>query len=443
MQESFDQEGFCFFKQNSIKHIVLGALPNEKISAVFLGRQRREIYSKLDQVIKPHPERVQALCADVPSCGGCVFQSLAYTSQLEYKQAKIRALFPLEESVCQPILASPKRFAYRAKMDFSFSQNRAGQKFLGLVQAKGSGRVIMTQACHLAQGWMNQVLKRVQTYFQESLLRAYDRSGQGDLRSLTLREGVNTQEKMVILEVVAHPKSALKKESIEQFVELFKQMKMELSCYLRIVQMIPKVPTQIYEMHLGGPTHIHETLVIQNRVFTFKISPSAFFQPNPFVAELLFNKIIEIILPLKIKQVCDLFCGTGTITLCIAPFVERCVGVELNPYAVFDARQNAALNQITNVEFVQQDASEFIKGCCREFDLVIVDPPRAGLGAKACSMLKSIHPPYILYVSCNPVTQAQDVLLLKEVGYKVALIQPLDQFPHTNHVENIVLLSCF
>jgi 23S rRNA (uracil1939-C5)-methyltransferase len=441
IQEAFDSEGFCYYKEKKIKHIVLGALPSEEVSCLFLGRKRKETFSLLEEVKTPHPWRVKAPCSDVPRCGGCVFQSLDYQEQLKLKQSKIESLFIEDIDKCLAIIASPKIFGYRAKMDFSFSQNKAGDKFLGLTQAKGSGRVINTKHCHLAPDWMSKALQSVQKVFESSPLAAYDRKGSGDLRSLILREGVNTHEKMAILEVVAHKNSQLKKEDLADFFEPLKKIDPEMSLYLRIVQMIPGVPTQIYEMHLGGPLHIHETLTVDGKKFTFKISPSAFFQPNPKAAEVLINTMAKIVKSLHVKKICDLFCGTGTIGLSLSSYFESCISVEINPYAVFDAKENLELNQIKNVSFYQDDAAKFIQENTEILDLVIVDPPRAGLGVKACHMITSFQSPYLLYVSCNPVTQAQDIHILKEKGYRIALIQPLDQFPHTNHVENIILLK--
>jgi 23S rRNA (uracil1939-C5)-methyltransferase len=441
MNEAIDSDGFCFSKEKNQKNIVLGALPSEEVACSFLGRKRRESYYILDEVIKPSPQRVHAPCADVPRCGGCLFQQLDYSQQLFNKQIKIENLFPEDSSKCLPIIASPKIFHYRAKMDFSFSQNKAGNKFLGLTQAKGNGRVMMTNYCHLAQPWMNEALKIMQGLFAQSDICAFDRKGHGDLRSFILREGVHTKEKMLILEVVAHPNSQLKKDKITAFFNDLRTIDPEMSCYLRIVQQIPKMPTQIYEMHLFGPSHIHEVLQIGNKKFKFKISPSAFFQPNPFTAEILLNKILEIISPLKAKKICDLFCGTGTIGIAVSSIVDSCISVEINPYAVFDAKENAELNKIQNITFVQQDANCFVKEHTGDFDLVIVDPPRAGLGTKACELIDKFQAKYILYVSCNPVTQALDYQILKDKGYAISLIQPLDQFPHTNHVENILLLE--
>lgn len=441
MQEAFDSEGFCYFKEKKLKHIVLGALPSEEVKASFVGRKRKELFYILEESITKNPLRVSPLCSDVPRCGGCVFQTFDYQAQLDYKSAKIKALFLEDSDLIKPIYASPKIFAYRSKMDFSFSENKAGQKFLGLTQAKGNGRVMMTTHCHLASSWMNDMLKKGQDAFLSSSLLAYDRKGQGDVRSLIVRQPPFSQEKMLILEVVAHGDSHIKKGQIDEFFKFMTSGDQTISCFLRIVQMIPKVPTQIYEMHLGGPLHIHEYLKIEDKTLKFKISPSAFFQPNSYAAELLFNEIARIVKSLHVKKVCDLFCGTGTISLCIAPYVDSCVGIELNPYAVFDALENKELNQVCNVTFIAQDASDYIKQTDEVFDLVIVDPPRAGLGLKACKLLEKFQARYVLYVSCNPVTQAIDLKILKESGYQVSFMQPLDQFPHTNHVENIILLE--
>lgn len=441
MQEAFDSEGFCFSKDKKIKNIVLGALPCEEVKAELVGRKRKEAFLILQEVLTPHPQRVKPQCEMVPRCGGCVFQSLEYQAQLDFKQNKIETLFFDYKHLVKSILASPKLFSYRSKMEFSFSQNKAGEKFLGLTQAKGNGRVMNTSRCHLGSEWTNEVLSIFQASFKASHLQAYDRKGLGDLRSLMIRQSSFTKEKMVVLEVVAHDQSQLSKKDVEEFFKPIYEKDPSISCYLKVVQMIPKVPTQIYEMHLMGPTCIHEELQILDKKLRFKISPSAFFQPNAYSAEILFSEVAKIVSSLKPKKVLDLFCGTGTISLCISSFVESSTGVELNPYAVFDAEENAKINDISNVNFIKEDAAVFIKENKKIFDLVIVDPPRAGLGHKPCAMLKDIAAEHILYVSCNPVTQALDCKILSEAGYEPVLIQPVDQFPHTNHCENIILLK--
>lgn len=441
LHETFDQEGFSYFKEKKFKHIILGALPSEEVTATFVGRKHKELFYIIDKCETASKDRITPPCDDVPRCGGCVFQSLQYSAQLQFKLEKIRALFSEDAAIVEAVIPSPKIFQYRSKMDYSFSQNKAGDKFLGLTQAKGNGRVIMTKTCHLASEWMNQMLKKAQEFFLSSELLAYDRKGHGDVRCFVVRQPSFSQEKMIVLEVVAHEHSHIKKAEIQAFFKAVAGDDSDVSCFLRIVQMIPKVPTQIYEMHISGPTHIHETLTVAGKKLKFKISPSAFFQPNSYSAEILFNKVAEIVRSLHVKKVCDLFCGTGTISLVIADFVESCVGIELNPYAVFDANENKQINHITNVSFIAQDAQEFIKESSEVFDLVIVDPPRAGLGNKACELMGKFKARYCLYVSCNPVTQAIDLHILKKQGYCVKLIQPLDQFPHTNHVENIILLE--
>jgi len=443
LKEAFDQEGFCYDKCGNKKYTVIGALPGETVTATFIGRKNKEFYHLLDEVINPHPQRIFPKCLEVPRCGGCVMQPLDYKAQLEYKFDKIKRLFPDHSDKIKPILSSPETFAYRGKMDFSFSQNKAGEKFLGLTQAKGAGRVMNTSRCALAQNWMNEALKILQKSFLDSELKAYDRRGNGDLRSVILREGIFTKQKMVVLEVIAHEHSEINKKALIEFLKPLKDQfeKEDISYYLRIVQMIPKVPTQIYEMHLGGPLHIHEELTIDGRQMKFKISPSAFFQPNPKCANLLFNTVCQILKPISSGVLIDLFCGTGTIGLCLAPYFKEVIGIEINPYAVFDAKENKEINQIENISFLAEDAAVFVKNTTIRPDCVTVDPPRAGLGPKACGYLLNLSANHILYISCNPTTQSIDTKQLLEGGYEIVLIQPLDQFPHTNHIENIILFK--
>jgi 23S rRNA (uracil-5-)-methyltransferase RumA len=194
-------------------------------------------------------------------------------------------------------------------------------------------------------------------------------------------------------------------------------------------------------MLLSGPDHITEKLHLQGRTLTFKISPTSFFQPNTEQAEVLYNTALEMAgLDSRGSTVYDLYCGTATLGMAFALKAQKVIGIELNPHAIFDAKVNAEVNNISNIELHCGDVGRYLSQATElSPDLAVIDPPRPGLDALALSALKRLNPQKILYVSCNPKTQAKNISELPE--YKILQVQPVDQFPHTPHIENIVLLE--
>ena len=388
-------------------------------------------------------------CPHLPLCGGCSKQHLDYGAQLSEKQTLIDTLFApwLQDGTIEhyPIIGSEDPWYYRNKMEFSFSQNLAGDHFLGLMQRGGRRRVENLNECHLTPLWFVDVLKSVREWWKKSGVLAYHTfKDTGALRTLTVREGRRTRDKMAILTVSGNPAFALSSEAIAGFTAAVKSALPEgenPSLFLRIQQIQKGSPTQFYEMHLSGPDHIKEML----GGLKFKISPTSFFQPHTVQAEKLYARARELSQLHKEMTVYDLYCGTASISMAFAPHVKKVIGIELNPHAIFDAKENLVLNQIDNVELHIGDVGKVLQKLKADSgftppDLVIVDPPRSGLDPLALSHLFELAPKQILYISCNPHTQVENIKNLYAAGYTLKAIQPVDQFPHTAHLENIALL---
>jgi 23S rRNA (uracil1939-C5)-methyltransferase len=338
-------------------------------------------------------------------------------------------------------------------MEFSFSQNRAGERFLGLIIAGSRGHVLNLSECHLVSSWFVQVIENVRNWWEQSGLQAYRMNDTGSLRTLCVREGKRTGDKLVMLTVSGNPDYALNKVQLKSFIEAVKlavpqELWPRLSIFLRVQQIHKGTPTQFYEMHLHGPDHLLEKMHLsldQPVEFTFKISPTSFFQPNTFQAEKLYSEALNMIRFPK-KQVLDLYAGTATLGMAMAARAERVIAIELNPHACFDAAMNKELNGLTNLEILCGDVGKKLEELQKrpDFivpDLIVVDPPRTGLDEAALSHLKKLSADEILYVSCNPETQASNIQILALAGYRLVKIQPVDQFPHTPHIENIALLQ--
>lgn len=450
--ENFNQQGdgiAVYSKEGapSSKVAVSHAIIGDLIKADLYKRKKRGfLKARMTSIVKKSKLRTEPLCSHCQICGGCRWQEMNYSEQLKLKEKIIAKEFSAHISKILPIIPCNDPYNYRNKMEFSFSENGAKTKFLGLMIAAANRYVFNVEKCYLASSWFSDVLNGVRSWWEKSLLGAYKAiTNEGTLRSLTIREGKNTNEKMVFLTVSGRSEFALSKTDISSFVEAVKSSlpnTENLSIFLRIWQISKGSPTQFFDMHLFGPDHIKEKINIQGKELVFKISPSSFFQPNTFQAEKLYNKALELANVSKDDVVFDLYCGTGTLGMIFSSYVKQVVGIELNRDAIIDAEENLKLNNIENFELHQGDVGKVLTSMDKiSPDLVIVDPPRSGLDHLALSNLKILRPKNILYISCNPKTQSENIKELLKEGYILKVIQPVDQFPHTIHIENIALLA--
>jgi 23S rRNA (uracil1939-C5)-methyltransferase len=424
---------------------VIGAVPGDELAVKLYTKKRSVWRADLIAVDKPSEERVACRCLHAPACGGCTWQQVLYGAQLREKQRRVEELFSFSSTPVEPILACQEPWGYRNKMEFSFSQNRAGERFLGLILAGTRGHVFNLTECHLTSPWMPALLAEVRAWWQASDLLAYRLDNTGSLRTLTVREGKRRGDKLVFLTVSGNPDYALKPPHIHSFIEAVKRALPEgssLSLFLRIQQIHKGSPTQFFEMHLFGKDHILEKLTLPLdpvQELLFKISPTSFFQPNTAQAQQLYATALQMVSWPK-KQVFDLYAGTATLGMAAASLAERVTAIEINPHACFDAEVNKELNGLANLEILCGDVGQKLKEIPGRPDLVLIDPPRAGLDAVALAHLKALQSPELLYISCNPETQAANIKELIASGYTLARIKPVDQFPHTPHIENCALL---
>lgn len=428
---------------------VIGGVIGDELVVEVQSKQRAFI----KQITHLSPYRATPRCAHVPFCGGCSWQQVDYLFQLEQKQERVRELFAFFRKggeVLKPILGCDAIWQYRNKMEFSFSQDRFGQQFLGRILAGSKKDVFHLQECWLVSSWFASVVAQVRLWWKQSGLSAYRLDDTGSLRALIVRQSRRTSDKLVMLTVSGNPEYALNGQLIKKFIGailLTVPKEERISIFLRIQQTIKGQPSQFFEMHLHGPDHMLEHLIVDSKTFTFKISPTSFFPPNPQQAEKLFSAALQVIQGRK-KHILDLYAGTATLSIVFAKIADKITAIELNPHSVFDATVNKELNQVKNLEIICGDVGQKLQELKNhpDFippDLVIVDPPRTGLDGKAMKSLLEINAPEILYISCNPITQANDMQILMQKGYQLILLQPVDQFPHTVHMETIALLRLF
>lgn len=373
-------------------------------------------------------------CPHHKKCGGCQLQNMPYERQLSFKQVKVIKLLGKYHHVCE-IIGMDNPYHYRNKVQAAFSERR-GQIISGVYQSS-THNIVPVDSCMIEDQKADEIIVTIRKLLKSFKLRAFDDvSMKGFLRHVLIKRGFSSGEIMVVLvtAVIDFPKES-------QFVNALLGRHPEITT---IVQNINNKRTSLVlgekSRVLYGSGFIEEDLCD----FRFRISPKAFYQINPIQTEVLYKKAIEYAELTGNETVLDAYCGTGTIGIFASKKAKNVIGVELNPDAICDAKTNAELNNVQNIEFFCDDAGKFMinaANCGAEYDVVIMDPPRAGASLAFLRSLVTLAPKKIVYISCNPETQARDLSFLTRKGYKVRRIQPVDMFPHTEHVESVVCLK--
>lgn len=432
-------------------------LPGDTVKALVSSEGKAALIS----VITPSPLRVAPRCIHFGKCGGCKLQHIPQKGQLLHKEKIIREIFAssiTSGTVVHPIMASKMPWNYRGKMDYTFSRDEKNKAQLGLIENGTKGKVISLEECHISPKWFIDALFCIKQWWEFSKIPHYNPlTNKGVLRYLTLREGRRSGDRMIILTVANQSSFDLNIGILEKFVaqviEYVKphQQENQLSIYLRILQAQEGATSNHYDMLLSGPGFIREGLKIslsddkEATNLQFQIGPSAFFQPNPQQTELFYSKALQMIGLSEGITIYDLYCGTGVLGVCASKYVKNVISVDLSSESASSARANAKLNNCENLKVYSGAVRHVLNQLAADGspipDVVIVNPPRSGLDAEAHQHLVKLNPAIILYISCNPKTQAENVLNLLKHGYYLAELQPVDQFPQTNHIENIALLK--
>lgn len=425
-------EGRAIARQDRFVIFVEGALPGERILAEVTQRKRHHAFARLKQVLEPAPYREQPPCPVFGECGGCTFQQASYPAQLQIKrEVLLESLYGVPgvpEGVREVLGAFPP-FRFRNKMVFAFGM-QDGQPVLGLHRRGQWHSIVLTDMCLLQSKESNEIIKRTLAFVKAYSLPVFDDvRNEGLLRHLVIREGKNTGQRMVHLHAAEpHPAFEQLPVALDGLFDTF-----VVSTHRNVPEAAPAEHTRI----LKGKGLIEEKL----NGFLFEIGPTTFFQTNTRQAEKLFQVLAGWAAEIRPKNAVDLYAGTGPIAIHLSAAAEKVIGIESNPDSVKMARRNVELNSLKNVEMI---CAEVQKTGFRSFpqptDLVVVDPPRAGLHKKAVELLLAVTAPNLFYVSCNPATLARDLKLLTEGGYAVEAIQPIDMFPHTFHVEAVARL---
>ncbi|MDF7801339.1 23S rRNA (uracil(1939)-C(5))-methyltransferase RlmD [Pontiellaceae bacterium B1224] len=435
------------------------AAVGDVVKAEIFKIKKKYLVARYKGLVKPSPHRTDPICRYFGLCGGCKWQHMEYTEQLRLKRKQVQDalehLGGFEGIECDDCIPAPSLFGYRNKMDFSFTDLRyltpdemdiaPGDHEKPLDFALGFhapgcySKAIDIDHCDLSTEEMNITLNTVRAFclkHKEALPIYSTHSHTGELRNLMVRHGGNTGEFMVNLVTSTHNAELMGKLS----ATLQEALGDKLTTFVNnITSAKNTVAFGEKEFVLYGPGYITDRL----GDYTYRISANSFFQTNSIQAEKLYIQILEAAQLKPTDIVYDLFCGTGSITLFASSHCKKVLGVELVESSVNDARENAKRHDIDNCEFIRLDLKDIkhIRKDMADFgapDVVITDPPRAGMNPKAVQALREIAPPVIIYVSCNPASLARDGQMLCEEGlYKLVSCQPIDMFPQTNHVESV------
>lgn len=423
------------------KVTVKNGIPGQKIEFMINKKRGGRLEGRLLQVLEKSPlEKRDPVCSIFPACGGCMYQTMQYEDQLEMKQTQVKRL--LDDVICddylfEPIKRSPKEFAYRNKMEFSFGDEyKDGPLSLGL-HKKGSTYDVLTAAdCRLVHEDMTKILVCVLEFFKERDVSYYKKMQHtGYLRHLLLRRADTTGEILVNLVTTSQEQHELKALT-ERLLGIDTQGKIVGILHI-INDSLSDVVRSDETRILYGQDYVYEHLL----GLKFKITPFSFFQPNSRAAEVLYGTVREYIGDTRDMTVFDLYSGTGTISQIAAAVARKVVGVEIVEEAVEAAKENAALNGISNCEFVAGDVLKVLDDLTEKPDVIILDPPRDGIHPKALPKILDYGVDRIVYISCKPTSLARDLVMFQEWGYRVERCVCVDQFVHTVHVETVVLMS--
>lgn len=431
-----------------------GVVPGDVVDVRLSKNKKDWAEGKATQVHTFSPERTNPFCDHFGLCGGCKWQMLPYEKQMEYKQQQVednlRRIGHLEFPAISPILGATKTRRYRNKLEFTFSNKAyltdeeiraAGEEWpkrnaLGFHIPRLFDKVLDIQTCHLQEEPANLIKNTIRDWAERHHLSFYDiRRQEGWLRNLVLRI-CTTGEVMVNL-VIHHELEAERTTLLDHLLAAVP----EITTLLYTIN--PKKNDSIFDLEpkvYSGKGYVTEKL----EDFTFKIGPKSFFQTNTYQGEALYKVTRDFAGLTGAEIVYDLYCGTGSIGIFVSRQAKKVIGIELISEAIDDARENASANAVDNATFFAGD----VTGICDDAffaahgapDVIITDPPRAGMHEKLTAKLLEVAAPRIVYVSCNPATQARDLALLNE-KYTIEKIQPVDMFPHTHHIENVVLLQ--
>lgn len=449
---AFPNKGYVTIEDREI--CIKGALEGQRIRFLVKKLRKGSGEGRLLEVLEQSPmEDANPPCPHFGVCGGCAYQTMSYENQLKLKEKQVKELLDkvITDYQWEGVKGSPVREAYRNKMEFSFGDERKdGPLALGMHKKGSFHDIITVDQCRIVDGDYNLILRTVLDFYAEKKIPFYKKMQRiGVLRHLVIRQAACSKDILVNLVTTTQDKDTGKHLDDGELakslcLEELKDKLLSLELHGRIAGILHThndslsdavIPEKIITVY--GQDFIYEKIL----GLTFKISPFSFFQTNSLGAEVLYETARSYVGDTKDKVIFDLYSGTGTIAQMLAPVAEKVIGVEIVEEAVVAARENVALNHLTNCEFIAGDVLKVIDEIEEKPDIIVLDPPRDGVHPKALEKIIAYGVDEIVYISCKPTSLIRDLEVFKARGYKVVKACAIDQFVNTLHCETVVKLS--
>ena len=440
--QDIGSEGEGIAKVDGYPIFIKDAIPGDIVKIKIIKAKKTYGYGRLEEMIQPSKDRVEPRCPVARQCGGCSIQHYSYKKQLEYKQNKVKNCLEriggftgIEEKMA-PILGMEDPWYYRNKAQFPVGLNKEGSIITGFYAGR-THSIIDNTHCYIQAKINEEILEIIKEFLEQYHISPYqEESHTGLVRHVLTRVGFVTGEIMVCL--ILNGKTLPNADKlIERLIEIdgMKSISMNINQEKTNKILGKEVKT------LWGS----DTITDYIGDVKYQISPLSFYQVNPIQTKVLYGKALEYAELKGEETVWDLYCGIGTISLFLAQKAKKVYGVEIIPEAIEDARKNAQLNHMENVEFFVGKAEDILPKQYEEnkvyADVIVVDPPRKGCDETLLNTMITMEPKRIVYVSCDPATLARDLKILCGNGYELEKVQVVDQFAHTSHVETVVLLK--
>ena len=435
IDNGFEGEGIA--KIDNFTVFVPGALKGEKVKVLIVKVTTSYGFAKLLEILEKAKNRTEEDCKTFSKCGGCSLRHMKYESTLQLKKQMVENCLYKElgrKIEVKETIGMDEPYYYRNKLQYPIGLDNTKSTVMG-IYANRSHNIIPINQCYIQDKKCQQIAKDIYEFIKKNNLQPYDeKTLQGIFRHVVIKIGKRSNEIMVVLVV--------NKENFEKEMELVEFL---LAKHENIKTIVKNVNSQNTNVILGkrnivlyGNGYIYDKL----EEYQFKISPLSFYQVNPIQTEILYNKAIEFAKLEGTETVYDLYCGIGTISIFIAKHAKKVYGIEIVEEAIQDAKENARINKVENVEFEAGDVEKLLPTLLEKEtpDVIFVDPPRKGLDQNTIENILKINSRKVIYISCNPATLSRDIRLL-EKSYEIEKVQPVDMFPFTSHVETVSVLT--
>lgn len=439
IDDGYQGEGIA--KIENFPVFIQGAIKGEKVKIKILKVQASFAYGKLMDIIKPAGSRVEAECKAYKKCGGCNLRHVSYEYTLKIKKAIVQNCLykSLNRKIkVEDVIGMERPIFYRNKLQYPVGVNIEGQPVMG-VYSERTHNIVPVSNCYIQNETCNKIANDIFEFIKENNISVYnEQTLKGTVRHIVIRIGVKTNEVLVTI-VVNDDKIKKDKELVKYITEKHPNIKTVVKNYnTKNTNVILGNRNEI----IYGSGYIYDIL----GEYKFKISPLSFYQVNPIQTEILYSTAIKYAYaePTQKNNIAlDLYCGIGTIGIFASKNFKKVYGIEIVEQAIEDAKENAQINNVDNIEFYAGDVEKVLPQMLENIEekpnVVFVDPPRKGLDSKTIEALKTLKPEKIVYISCNPATLARDLKNLEE-KYEIRKVQPVDMFPYTSHVECVSLL---